>query len=513
MSQLLDKVLMNTEEPSYDILGEIDDNFGGSDTEIPMPSIDTTPITPSDVKRYIEEALEISKNKGEDSDDAQNQIVEDTGAWQDSDDEKVCVSLQSKSMLKKLRKNEDEDVISGDKYEKRLRQQFEKLYPTPNWATVPSKRKRQKMLDSSDSSDDEPPEELEIRNEPDKRDKHIESDTHNEFDSLKIHTKLLSKKKLEVTKMKHVNQQAYSQSVIQSIAFHPNAQVAMTAGLDKTIRLFQVDGKINPKVQSVVLKDLPIYRAAFNPNGTEIIAAGRKKYFYIFNIEAGSIDKSNGIYGFQDKSLENFSISPCGQYIVFAGSSGYLVLVSNRTKQWIANMKMNGTVTSVDWSNDGRYLYSVGNDAEVYQWDVNTRRCVHRFRDDGGFKPTKISVSKNGHYFAIGSNSGIVNVYDETCLILPNPKPLKSIMNLTTNVHDMKFNHDSQILGISSHSKKNQLKLVHLPSLNVFPNWPNNLTPLNYVQCFDFSPASGYIAIGNDKGKALLYRLRHYPVA
>ncbi|RIB14179.1 hypothetical protein C2G38_2195833 [Gigaspora rosea] len=96
--------------------------------------------------------------------------------------------------------------------------------------------------------------------------------------------------------------------------------------------------KINLKIQSVVLKDLPIYQAAFNSNGTEIIATGWKK------------------------------------------------------------------------TNDGR------------------------------FKPMKIQYQR--------INSGIVNVYDETCLALPNPKPLKSIMNLITNVHDMKFNHDSQILGI-----------------------------------------------------------------
>ncbi|CAG8508245.1 38170_t:CDS:2 [Gigaspora margarita] len=214
------------------------------------------------------------------------------GAWQDSDDEKVCASLQSKSMLKKLRKNEDEDMISN--------------------------------------SSDEPPEESKIRNEPDK---------HNESNKIKTMT--------------------YSQSVIQNVAFHPNAQVAMTAGLDKTIRLFQIDDKINTKIQSVQHSI---------QNGTEIISARWKKYFYSFNIEAGSIDKSNGIYGFQDKSLENFSISLCVQYIVFAGNSGYLVLVNNRTKQWKVNMKMNYTVTSVDWSNGGRYLYSVGSDAEIYQW-------------------------------------------------------------------------------------------------------------------------------------------------
>ena len=35
-------------------------------------------------------------------------------------------------------------------------------------------------------------------------------------------------------------------------------------------------------------------------------------------------------------------------------------------------------------------------------------------------------------------------------------------------------------------------------------------TPLSYVFSLDFSPNSGYLAVGNDKGKVLLYRLRHY---
>ncbi|CAG8499024.1 16923_t:CDS:2 [Gigaspora rosea] len=72
-------------------------------------------------------------NKAEETDDAHNQIAEDISALQDSDDEKVCASVQSKSMLKK---NEDEDIISSDQYEKRLGQQSEKLYPTPNWVTA-----------------------------------------------------------------------------------------------------------------------------------------------------------------------------------------------------------------------------------------------------------------------------------------------------------------------------------------------------------------------------------------
>ncbi|KAF0437769.1 WD40 repeat-like protein [Gigaspora margarita] len=153
----------------------------------------------SDVKRYIEQALEISKNKAKKTDDAQNQIAEDTGAWQDSDDEKANVY-------------KIHQILNHQK----------------NWKFAINLTN--------------------ITNLTKKNDEYNESDTHNKSsDTLKIQKKLLSNKKLEVTKMKHVNQQTYSQSVIQSVAFHPNAQVTMTTGLDKTIRLFQIDGPENYK--------------------------------------------------------------------------------------------------------------------------------------------------------------------------------------------------------------------------------------------------------------------------
>lgn len=47
---------------------------------------------------------------------------------------------------------------------------------------------------------------------------------------------------------------------------------------------------------------------------------------------------------------------------------------------------------------------------------------------------------------------------------------------------------------------------VHVPSLTVFANWPTRGTPLSYVTALDVSPQSHYLAIGNDKGKVLLYR-------
>ena len=49
---------------------------------------------------------------------------EEGAAWQDSDDERMVVSLASVPRLRKLRRTEAEDVISGKDYVRRLRKQY-----------------------------------------------------------------------------------------------------------------------------------------------------------------------------------------------------------------------------------------------------------------------------------------------------------------------------------------------------------------------------------------------------
>lgn len=60
---------------------------------------------------------------------------------------------------------------------------------------------------------------------------------------------------------------------------------------------------------------------------------------------------------------------------------------------------------------------------------------------------------------------------------------------------------------------KNSLRVAHVGGQHVFQNWPTSKTPLGYVQTCAFSPHSGFMASGNDKGMVLLYRLNHYDQA
>lgn len=76
--------------------------------------------------------------------------------WYDSDDERLAVSLVGQAKLRKLRVTESEDVVSGKEYVRRLRRQFQRLHPTPEWANPELAAKRRKMnSDDSDAGSDQ----------------------------------------------------------------------------------------------------------------------------------------------------------------------------------------------------------------------------------------------------------------------------------------------------------------------------------------------------------------------
>eukprot|EP00126_Sphaerothecum_destruens_P005927 Sdes_comp19117_c0_seq1m9827 len=408
-------------------------------------------------------------------------------AWVDQSETSTHVDISSQNRLKKLKVSDDETLLAGDEFSHRLREQFQRIHAAPNWALLP----------------EDPPEEDAA-----------------EGDSLFLSTcrKLtadanrLPAQKLSVTRLKDATQSTKPDAAIQALQFHPSSPILMTGGFDKVVRLYHIDGEENKVLQSIFFKDLPVHTAAISHDGGEIIVSGRRKYFYSYDLQEGRVVKISGIQGRPEKSLENFWITPDDKFIVFLGQDGTLMLVSRKTKQWVANLKMNGTCRSVSFEKSkgsSFRMLTAGSDGFVYVWDLERRVCVHRFVDEGNIH-ISASASSSSANFAFGSKNGVVNVYNSECLLESKPKPLKAIMNLTTGIHQMKFNHDGQILSIFSRKKKEALKLVHIPSLTVFQNWPSSNTPLHYVHQFDFSPSSGYMSIGNDKGQVLLYRLHHY---
>jgi len=427
-----------------------------------------------------EDEDDTKKNRRHNGKSGLKELLEKKPAWTDENEHtEGGINLIAHKRLRKLRVSEREQQVSSAEFESRLRKQFVKMYPNQDWALIPE-------------SKDDDLDLLRTTKPLVRRSPYFPSDVIN------------------ITRVKDANHKEYSKSGIQAVEFHKSGKILMTAGFDKTIRLFQIDGKINEKIQSVHIEDFPIYSASFTPDGTQIISSSQRKYFYVFDLGSGNIQKIPWVQGRPEKALESFKISPCSKYLAFLGNHGYIILLSNKTKHWIASLKMNSGVKAICFSADSNYLYSFGDEGEVYKWDLRTQRCVLRYRDDGCVHGISIAISNDDKYLACGSDAGIVNLYDATELE-NNKQPIKSFQNLTMSISDLHFNHDSQILGFSSKFKKNSFRLVHVGSRGVFSNWPNSKTEFGCVNSFTFSPSSGFMAIGNNAGRVPLFRLNYYP--
>lgn len=89
-------------------------------------------------------------------------------------------------------------------------------------------------------------------------------------------------------------------------------------------------------------------------------------------------------------------------------------------------------------------MFSVGDQADIYQWDLRMQKCLSKVNDEGSFSTTCVDVSPDGRYLATGSKMGTVNIFSlrdgsESALLREGQKPDKTVMNLTTSITDLKF--------------------------------------------------------------------------
>ncbi len=240
---------------------------------------------------------------------------------------------------------------------------------------------------------------------------------------------------LSIERLRDANISAPAEGAIKTLRFHPspNVSVLLTASEDRRIRLFnvcllllgltpilivlsQIDGHTNPLVQTVHIPTLPMTTALFHPSGASVLLTGPRPFFYTYDLQSGTTQRSpRGLWGttfsgeqMNDGSMEISAFDPSGEVLAVAGRRGYIHLVDWRsgTGQVVGSVKMNSAVKSVWWTSgagDGRSeLMSLGEDSEIYVWNVGERRCVRKWRDDGGYGCQIMGGDRAGSYVGIG---------------------------------------------------------------------------------------------------------------
>ncbi|KAM4535272.1 U3 small nucleolar RNA-associated protein 18 homolog [Fundulus diaphanus] len=443
-----------------------------------------------------EEEEEEDDSGGEE--EPRQQLQPRKAAWVDEDDELEEEVDMRQRHRSGLMKGATEAVMSTQKLQQRMKEQFQKsMGGTPSWAqTSDHKKKKKKAYDDDDDDEEE------------------EDNLLRRTGNFVASSESLPSGILRMKKCLHANSARPSEDKLTSVQFHPSAQVVMTAGIDQSVSLFQVDGKTNPKIQSIHLERFPVHKARFSLDGETVIATSlRNRMFYLYDMMEGRVVPVPSVRGLNEARVKEFSVCPDGGALLLTGTNGYVHLLTLKTNEVVRSMKINGDVSGVAFSHDGSRVFVNSEEGEVYVWDMSSSRCVSRFTDDGCVKATSIAASLNGRYLACGSQAGVVNIYSqEACLNSSNPKPLRAVMNLLTSATSLSFNPTSEILAIASRVEDEAVRLVHLPSLTVFSNFPVAKRKFVYrTSCLDFSPHSGFFSLANNKGHAPLFRLLHYP--
>ncbi|EKG17870.1 hypothetical protein MPH_04926 [Macrophomina phaseolina MS6] len=509
-----------------------------------------------------------------DSDDDFADAGRDAPAWEDSDDERMVVSLASVPKLRKLRKTENEDLINGKEYARRLRRQFERLYPTPDWAspaTIRPSKKRRKISENEGSSAEEDAssdEDMDI--DDDDLSAQPLAKLLKDADSLTRRADKGAGKKrklkpevLDIQRTKDIT--GMQPSAITSLSFHPTLPLLLSSGPSSTLYLHHVQPvppNPNPLLTSLHIKRTPLTTTAFHPspNDSRIFLSARRRYFHVWNLTTGTIEKVTRVYGHQQeqRTMERFALSPNGKYMALLGSArkggGYVNILDAQTLQWQsqARIESRGGIADFAWWADGNGLTIAGKNGEISEWDVVAQRLRARWVDEGAVGTSVLALGGRSarddflggdRWVAVGSSSGIVNIYDRRAWLpanknskatseddanagVPiNPSPTKVLDQLTTPISHLRFSPDGQLLAMASRWKKDALRLVHLPSCTVYRNWPTSATPLGRITAVAWGDAGAVsaaveeregrsvdaellLAVANEQGKVRLWEVR-----
>ena len=305
-------------------------------------------------------------------------------------------------------------------------------------------------------------------------------------------------------------------SIMSTINFHPNKkEILLTSGLDKKLKIFNINYEDNfssKLVKTINTLDIPIFSVKFISN-EDIIITGRRKHYYLYNIENQHLSRIEGNFALSSNkinSLEKCFVGIDSNIYSFGDNYGNIYLYDISTKRFKYDIKISSSINSICFD-DKNYLYAVGDQSEIYIYDLRQyRNCLKKVNDYGNFYTNCMEISYDYNYIATGGKQGYVNLYSVSDLIKDlneDVEPVKIYDNLTTSCDYVRFNKINSMLGMSSKWKKNALRFVNLENKNVFINFPSFREHMKYPFCFDFNCDNSLISIGNDEGKAFLFHI------
>ncbi|KJR40131.1 repeat-containing protein [Candidatus Magnetoovum chiemensis] len=230
----------------------------------------------------------------------------------------------------------------------------------------------------------------------------------------------------------------------------------------------------------------PVSSVAFTPDGRLLVSASLDNTVRLWNVEN---KKSLHTYEGHIGPVRSVAVSSDGSFIASSSSDNTIILWNIKERSLACTFKMHrGPVESISFSPDGDLLASGGSDAKLILWDIANKNALYTFeaqQENGSIK--SVSFSPDGKLLSCADNDGVINIYT-----IEDKTIYASLQGHSGAVYSAVFSADGKYLVSGGWDETIRLWDIESKTLTSVID-----TNSGFVKSISFSPDGKLISSGN----------------
>ncbi|PZV12247.1 MAG: hypothetical protein DCF20_17855 [Pseudanabaena sp.] len=274
---------------------------------------------------------------------------------------------------------------------------------------------------------------------------------------------------------------------VRSVAFSHDGKIIISSSGDKTIKLWNLQGK---ELRTLKGHTSDVLSVAFSPNDKVIVSGSFDNTLKLWNLEGKELYTLKG----HSKEVRSVAFSPDGKLIASGSADKTIKLWNLEGKELSICEGHHAGVRSLSFSPDGKMIASGSLDRTIKLWDLEGKELL-TFKSHMG-AVLSVAFAPNGKYIISASDDHTIRLLDL------EGQELRIFKGHYAGVRSVSFSPDGKIVLSSSDDKT--IKLWNLEGEEILTLEGHS----NKIWSVAFSPDGQTIASGSNDKTVKLWNLK-----